>query len=233
MSWWVRGKIKTAREARASLTGSENTLLGLETREEIQLGDVVHHDEGEEQNQHHESDLINALLEFLLEIAPQQAFDAEQQDHASVEDGDRQQVHDAQVEADEGSQADDRLPAVHLRRFAGHARHADRTTELLHDRTMTRKHAVQDVENQPGIVQVVGHGAAHRLGQRQLLNVEGRQRRSEAEAVAWLAGAVVGPNRLDGYVEPLAVSLDHQICRFVAGLIENRDHGVYSVNHLA
>ena len=37
---------------------------------------------------------------------------------------------------------------MHLRSFAGHAGHADRTAELLHDRAVTRKHAVQNVENQ-------------------------------------------------------------------------------------
>ena len=82
-------------------------------------------------------------------------------------------------------------------------------------------------------MQVVAHRAAHRLGQRQLLNAEWRQRGSETEAVPWFAGAVVGPDRLDGYVELFAIPLDHQICRLIAGFIENRDDGVHPVNRLA
>ena len=71
-------------------------------RKEIQLGYVVEHDEDEEQHDHDEGYLVHAFLQLLIEVAAERAFDEQEKDGAAIENGEREQVQDAEVEADHG-----------------------------------------------------------------------------------------------------------------------------------
>src|SRR5215470_12409940 len=62
---------------------------------------VMIHDDGEEHQKEDQSDLNVAFLKGQAEIAAQAAFDGEEQDVATVENGNRKQVQDAEVHADQ------------------------------------------------------------------------------------------------------------------------------------
>src|ERR1700757_1034693 len=79
-------------------SAASTAYLRLDLREDRQLGDVVDHHECREQQQQHEGSLVDALLEPLIEIVPQHAFNQQQKDHAAVQNRHRQQVKDAQVQ---------------------------------------------------------------------------------------------------------------------------------------
>src|SRR5438270_6794143 len=63
--------------------------------------DVVKDDHGRKKDNEYESDLTNALFDLTLDVATKSALDKEQQDQTAVQDGNRQQVEDAQIEADQ------------------------------------------------------------------------------------------------------------------------------------
>ena len=87
--------------------------LGFEFCKERELGQVVEDDHCGEDQETDEGYLVDALLELLIEIAAHHAFDEEEEDHASVEDRDGQEVEDAEVKADVSHQTYERHPAGH------------------------------------------------------------------------------------------------------------------------
>ncbi len=72
-----------------------------------------------------EGDLVDALLDGHGEVAAEDAFDDEQEDHAAVEDGEGQQVEHAEVDGDVGDGLDERHPALHLCGLVDDGRDAD------------------------------------------------------------------------------------------------------------
>ena len=67
-------------------------------------------------HQEHERRLVDALFDVHADIAPHQAFDQQEQNHAAVQNRNRQQVEDAQVQADPRRQFHQRRPALLLAR---------------------------------------------------------------------------------------------------------------------
>lgn len=91
--------------------------LGFDLREDREFGDVVVDDESGEEDDADEGNLVDAFLELLVDVSAQDAFDDEKENHAAVQNGDRHEIEDAQVDADVGHQADDGCPAWHVHRL--------------------------------------------------------------------------------------------------------------------
>src|SRR6266571_995782 len=68
---------------------------------------VIVHNVGKEHQQEHQSDLNEALLEGQAEIAAAYALQREQENVSAVENGNGQEIQDAQVKADHCHQVDD------------------------------------------------------------------------------------------------------------------------------
>ena len=82
--------------------------------EEGEFGDVVEDDHDGEDEDADEGYLVDALFDLLIDVAAHDGLDEQEEDHSAVEDGEGQQVHDAEVDADVGHGADDGHPAGHL-----------------------------------------------------------------------------------------------------------------------
>jgi len=89
------------------------------------LHQIVVNDHDGEQHKENECGLIDALFDAQADVAPHEAFDEEEQDDAAIENGDGQQVKDAEVEADAGGELQERNPAFLLGRPARVLRNAD------------------------------------------------------------------------------------------------------------
>src|SRR5580658_1384126 len=82
------------------------------------LRQVVVDDHDGEQHQEDERGLVDALFDAQADVAPHESFDEKEQDHAAIHNWDRQQVKDAEVQADPGGQFHQRRPTLLLRRVA-------------------------------------------------------------------------------------------------------------------
>src|SRR5271166_824506 len=100
-------------------SGSKRSGSELGLGEDRQLADVAEDDVGGKEQDEHKGGLVDALLEDRIDVAAQEAFDEQEEDHAAVEDGEGKQVEDAEIEADGGHQLDHVLPPVALRGFPG------------------------------------------------------------------------------------------------------------------
>src|ERR1700756_2603961 len=108
-------------------TSPETRLSGMNRN---QSDDVIVHDVGKEQQKEHEADLNEAFFHRHAQITAHQAFDTQQQDLAAIENRNRQQIENAQVDADESHQRNNlRRSAVHC--IAGNLRDADHALQLL------------------------------------------------------------------------------------------------------
>src|SRR5258708_34849510 len=90
---------------------------------------VIVHNVCEEDQQEHEADLYEALLEGQAEIAAADPFQCEQKDVSAIKDRNGQQVQDAQIYADQHHQRNHRQRAL-SNGFARGARNADRALQL-------------------------------------------------------------------------------------------------------
>src|SRR6266852_8497609 len=68
------------------------------------LHQVVIDDHDGEQHQENKRRLVDAFFDAQADVAPHEAFDEEEQDDAAIENGNGQQVKDAEVEANPGRQ---------------------------------------------------------------------------------------------------------------------------------
>src|SRR5258708_11838612 len=93
--------------------------------------DVIVHNVGKQDQEKHQSDLDEALLECETQVSPHEALDGQEQNVPSVEDWNGQQVQDSQVNANQYHYGN------HCRWafadcFAGNARNPNGALELLH-----------------------------------------------------------------------------------------------------
>src|SRR6267143_309138 len=79
---------------------------------------VIVHNVSEQHQEEDKSNLHEALFERQAEIAATNGFHCQQKNVASIEDGDRQQIQDAEVQADHGHQIDG-VHRTFLNRLAG------------------------------------------------------------------------------------------------------------------
>src|SRR4029077_6046004 len=84
-----------------SLAQSEAKLVVLNKFQDV----AVHH-KGENAQQEHQTYLHEPLLHGDAQVAAQQTFDSQQQHMSAVEDWNREQVQQSEVEADDGHQLD-------------------------------------------------------------------------------------------------------------------------------
>ena len=68
---------------------------------------IVVHDVGDKSEKEDQADLDEALLESEAEVATANAFKSEQENVATIEDGDRKKIQNAQVDTDESHERDD------------------------------------------------------------------------------------------------------------------------------
>src|SRR6267378_2694536 len=92
---------------------------------------VIVHNVREEDQQEHEADLHEALLEGQAEIAAADPFQGEQKYVSAIKDRNRQQIQNPQVHADQNHQRNHRQRSL-SNGFARGARNADRALELPH-----------------------------------------------------------------------------------------------------
>src|SRR6202171_4098446 len=95
---------------------------------------VIVHNVREEDQQEHEADLHEALLEGQAEIAAADPFQREQKDVAAIKDRDGKQIQDAQVHLDQNHQRNHRQRSL-SNGFARGARNADCALELPYGNT--------------------------------------------------------------------------------------------------
>src|SRR5215469_4816288 len=137
------------------------------------LGDVVIDHRHREQHQEYECRLVDALFDLQADVAPHQALNQQQQNHAAVEDRDRQQVKDAKVQADTGRQTEQGCPAFFGHGMANGAADADRSFHLLH-RTLALNHLLDQFEQNKRVALVVFNRTLQRGNKRQLSNLHER-----------------------------------------------------------
>src|ERR1700757_1462856 len=108
MAFSVESAQWTANSDPLSLLITDNRSLALSLRPDVaeDLGDVVEHDEGEEDHQNHKGCLVDPLLHVQADIVPQHALDEQQQDQSSIEDRKRQEIQNAEIDADGSGQAE-------------------------------------------------------------------------------------------------------------------------------
>ena len=158
-SKWSSGKIGFAdtppvppMKPRRGWAPDEAVLLALDVGGD-EFGDVVEDDDCGEEDDADEGDLVDALFELLVDVAADEALDGEKGDHASVQDGDGQEVEDAQVEADESHGADDGDPAGKVEGFMDLDADADGARKGF-DRDLAGEEAVENVLDEEGVLLV-------------------------------------------------------------------------------
>ena len=211
-----------------SLFGAEifraEVVSGLEVVEDGELGDVVEDDHGGEDEEADEGDLIDALLDLLVEVAAHGGLDEEEEDHAAVEDGDGEQVEDAEVEGDVGHEADEGHPAGHLDSLVDLGSDADGAGEGAHG-DLTGEHALEDFDDEERAFFVELPGGDEGFAEGQALNLDGREDGLEADAVELDAVACVGELRGEQYGEGVAVALDGEACGLSCAILEVGQEG--------
>src|SRR5271157_3580630 len=76
------------------------------------LHQIVVDDHHGEQHEEDECGLIDAFLDGQADVAAHEPFDQQEHDHSAIENGNGQQVEDAEVQADGGGQLHQRSPAL-------------------------------------------------------------------------------------------------------------------------
>ncbi len=186
--------------------------LGFEVVEEGEFGYVVEDDHDGEDEDADEGDLIDAFLDLLVDVAAHDGLDEEEENHSAVKDGKRQEIHDAEVDADVSHGADDGHPAGHLDGLVDDLADADGPGERTH-RDVMSEHAADDVTDEERLVFIEGPGGFDGLGEGELLNPDGRRNWGKPEAVG--LGAIAGVHECgrDGQREGLAVTQDGECSR--------------------
>jgi hypothetical protein len=153
---------------------------------QVELGDVVEEDEEGEEDDADEGYLVDDFLELLVDVTAHDAFDDEEEDHASVEQREGHQVEDAEVERDDADQVEQR-PDTHLRGDVDLLGDADRAHHLI-DGDVAGEETLEDAEDQHGAFAIVLEGLLHGLADGEALDVGRWGTIGEAEAVL-IAGA--------------------------------------------
>src|SRR6185312_5308062 len=143
-------------------------------RKDPQLAYIVEDDEDEEGHKHDECGLVNLLLHVEVDFVAQYALDEEKQNHSTVEDREREQIQNAEVEADLAGKRELGHPALHLRGLAGHLRDADGAGKLG-DGNLVNEDALQHFNNQERVGAAELSGLGNRLPKGQRVVAHGRE----------------------------------------------------------
>src|SRR5919205_154812 len=166
------------------------------------LGHVVDDDEAHQEEQEDEADLLDALAHAQRNLHPEdgeRALDQEHEEHAAVEHGYRQQVEDAEVEAQEAEHVEDAVPAVVGRGLVGRLRDGDGAADGLADGELAREDLPERHAGQAQYLDVRVNGDRERLD-----GPHGLDRRLLEEEPERLAlHAPLGRGQLDALAAPL------------------------------
>ena len=103
-----------------------------------------------------------------------QAFDEQEQDNAAIEDGDGQQVHDAEIEADGGGDQEKRRPAFLAGGGTDGAADSDGAIDLAHGNLAFGHLAQQFEDEERTLFIVVERAAGTPAGKPSLTTLHGR-----------------------------------------------------------
>src|SRR5215204_785885 len=182
-----------------------------------ELGHVVDDDEAHQEEQEDEADLLDALAHAQRNFHPedrQRTLDQQHEEHAAVEHGDREQVEDAEVEAQEPKHVEDAVPTVVGRRFVRRRRDGDGASHGLADRELAREDLTQSHPGQPKDFEVGVDGDRERLD-----GADGFERRLLEEQAERLAAlhAPLGRGQLDARAG--ALDRDADLTRVLADVL--------------
>jgi hypothetical protein len=175
---------------------------------------VVVHDVGEQDQEEDEAYLDEAFLEGEAEVAAAKAFEREEENVASVEDGNGKKIEDAEVDADEGHQRDDGEGALRNGLTSG-ARDADYALELL-DGDAAAKEFAEDAEG--FFHDIPGARAGFGDGLREADSFIGESGFGcHADLIFGVGGIGDSLFGRDGESESLAAAVDFELQGFAAG----------------
>src|ERR1051325_7611845 len=159
----------------------------------IDARDHQHEDDDEPGEQH-------LLLDAHAEVAAREPFERHDEDVSAVEDRNRQEVHEAEVQADHRHEAEERDPAER-RRLAGHLRDRDGAHQLFWGR-LARDQPPHRLTDQPGVLDVPAEAPLDRFERARLDVLDLVLNRDADPAV------VAVPGGRDGDRHRLAVAQD-------------------------
>jgi len=108
---------------------------------------VIVHDESEDNQDEHESNLNEAFLSFDAEVVAKRAFDGEHGDVSAIENWEWKQVHHREIQADERHHGHEAAEAS-ARGFAGHGDDADGALDFL-QRNFADEKLADEIEHLP------------------------------------------------------------------------------------
>src|ERR1035438_783874 len=185
------------------------------------LDQVVVYDHHREEYQEDKCRLVDALFYRQANLLLHQALDEEQQDHAAIQDGDGQQVHDAEGQADGRADQRQGRPTLVAGGGADGAANPNRTIDLAHG-NLALHHLLQQFENQEGTSLVVGQRALQRVREVQMHNLGGKIR--DADPVR---RSLPGTSRVKRWFHSeghlLAVAQHFQVQRLILGAVQHLD----------
>jgi len=196
-------------------------------RENRQLGHIVEDHKCEEHYEHDKGRLVDALLHVEADIVAQNSLDHEQQNQASVENGERQQVQNAEIQADRRGRIKLRKPALGFGRLASHARNPDGAGKLA-DMNLVREQAPQHFYNVGGVGEAEVFGLHGRPCQRERIVA---QRGGDGLETQFPIGVELGRRGLQR--DPLAIAESNQLHGLALLDLHVRQQGRNGVKHVA
>src|ERR1700680_2352147 len=128
---------------------------------------VIVHNDREDDQEEHQADLYKALLEAQAQIAPHDSLNRKKQNIPTVQDGNRQEIQNAQVNADKNHKENYvHRPSAHG--LARHVRNSHRSVELI-ERDAPAESFPDHVRRSPDGVDGPGAGEPQALAERYVL----------------------------------------------------------------
>src|SRR5216684_77487 len=142
-------------------------IIWMTLRSRQSLGYVVEDDDRGKQHQKDEGRLIDAFLDLLFDVAPHDAFDQQHEHQSAIENRNREQVEDRQVEADDGQYHEQRNPAFLLPGVPGDLADHNGAADLL-EVDLALDHLPDQFKDQDRIGFALVGGARQRIGEGEL-----------------------------------------------------------------
>src|SRR6185312_8534452 len=178
---------------------------------------VLNHDCGKK-DQEDKRRLVDPLFNFLLDITPHDRFDQQHQHQSAVQDRNREQIENGQIQADQGHNFEQRRPAYHGG-FAGDLHDPDGATYLLQHLSVVQ-HAADQLEDQERVLLAIEVGFRKRPEKWQPFNVFA----AYANPVLRRYPAAGKKSWSDGERYVLAIAPDNQWSRIILDLLQLVSH---------
>src|SRR5215813_1282103 len=136
------------------------------------LHQVVVDDHHREKQQEDKRRLVDAFLDLQADVASHHTFNQQQQDHATIEDWNRQKVEDSKIQADRCSKQKQRCPALLTSSCTGGLADANRSLNRP-ERDFAPHHLLHQLQNQHGSPLILFERAIEGGRERQPANLGG------------------------------------------------------------